>query len=244
MELSGEVAINVPRERVWAALNDAAVLRQCIPGCEEVVDESPTERRARVMVKLGPVRARFNGRVTLSEVEAPQRCVMGFEGSGGAAGMASGRSQVELHEEGGGTRLTYTVKAAIGGKLGQIGGRMIDASAKQLADQFFTALRAHVAPASVSVAVGDGSGATVEPDAQGAAVPGVVAPRDPLDAVAPVAPVAAFAAGAPTPRPAAARPQPSRAAAEPAVSESTRVLWFALGVVSTAIGVWLGHTLL
>lgn len=146
MELNGEVAIPAPRERVWAALNDASVLQACIPGCEEVVDESPTVRKARVMVKVGPVRARFHGTVTLSEVDAPGRCVMGFEGSGGAAGMASGRSQVELHAQGEATRLTYTVKAAVGGKLGQIGGRMIDASAKQLADQFFEALRLHLSP--------------------------------------------------------------------------------------------------
>lgn len=146
MELNGEVAIPAPRERVWAALNDASVLQACIPGCEEVVDESPTVRKARVMVKVGPVRARFHGTVTLSEVDAPSRCVMGFEGSGGAAGMASGRSQVELHAQGEDTRLTYTVKAAVGGKLGQIGGRMIDASAKQLADQFFEALRQHLSP--------------------------------------------------------------------------------------------------
>ena len=150
MELVGEVAIPAPRERVWQALNDPAVLQACIPGCEELVDESPTVRKARVMVKVGPVRARFSGRMTLTEVDAPQRCVMGFEGSGGAAGMASGHSQVELHEQDGGTRLTYTVKASVAGKLGQIGGRMIDASARQLADQFFAALRAHLSPEAVS----------------------------------------------------------------------------------------------
>jgi carbon monoxide dehydrogenase subunit G len=146
MELNAEVTINAPRERVWAALNDASALQACIPGCEEVADESPTVRRARVLVKVGPVRARFNGKVTLSDVEAPVRCVMSFEGSGGAAGMASGRSQIELHQTDEGTRLAYTVKASVGGKLGQVGGRMIDAAAKQLADQFFEALRSHLAP--------------------------------------------------------------------------------------------------
>lgn len=168
MELNGEVAIPAPRERVWAALNDARVLQACIPGCEEVVDESPTVRKARVMVKVGPVRARFHGTVTLSEVDAPGRCVMGFEGSGGAAGMASGRSQVELHAQGEDTRLTYTVKAAVGGKLGQIGGRMIDASAKQLADQFFEALRLHLSPrepAAVPPAEAHAEAAAPEPAA-------------------------------------------------------------------------------
>lgn len=149
MELTGEIIIDAPRESVWSALNDASTLQACIPGCEEVIDESPTVRRARVMIKVGPVRARFNGRVTLSEVEPPCRCVMSFEGSGGAAGMASGKSQVELHETPEGTRLAYTVKASVGGKLGQIGGRMIDASAKQLADQFFVALAAQLRPLPV-----------------------------------------------------------------------------------------------
>ncbi len=147
MELQGDITINAPRAQVWAALNDAATLQACIPGCESVVDESPDVRLVKLMVKMGPVRARFAGRVTVSEVRVAEGCVMAFEGSGGAAGMASGRSQVALHDAGEGTRLTYTVKASVGGKLGQIGGRMMDASAKQLADQFFGALQAKLAPA-------------------------------------------------------------------------------------------------
>jgi carbon monoxide dehydrogenase subunit G len=148
MQLNGEIIIEAPRERVWWALNDSTVLQLCIPGCEQVTDESATVRLLRLMVKMGPVRARFEGRITLSEVEPPHRCVLAFEGSGGAAGMASGQSRVELLDQEGGTRLTYTVKAAVGGKLGQVGGRMIDASARQLADQFFAALQRHVAPAA------------------------------------------------------------------------------------------------
>jgi carbon monoxide dehydrogenase subunit G len=179
MDLAGEVAIPASRERVWQALNDPAVLRACIPGCEELVDESPTVRRARVLVKMGPVRARFDGRMTLSEVEAPQRCVLGFEGSGGAAGIASGRSQVELHEEGAATRITYAVKAAVGGKLGQIGGRMIDASARQLADQFFDALRRQLTPPEEPAAVAPSLAHPV------ASVPPVLAlPPEPGDPVA------------------------------------------------------------
>jgi len=213
MELNGEVVMNAPRERVWAALNNAAVLQACIPGCEEVVDESSTVRHARVMVKVGPVRARFNGRVTLSEVDAPQRCVMGFEGSGGAAGMASGRSQVHLHEDGDGTRLTYTVKASVGGKLGQIGGRMMDASAKQLADQFFEALRTQLAPPAIA-----------SPEALAAESAAAISP--------------ASSSGALT-----AAPRPLTAAPAPAAGEASRVLWFLLGVASTALGVWLGARL-
>jgi hypothetical protein len=209
MELVGEVAIPASRERVWDALNDRAVLQSCIPGCEELVDESPTVRKARVMVKVGPVRARFNGRMTLTESEAPQRCVLGFEGSGGAAGMASGRSQVELHEDGGGTRLTYAVKAAVGGRLGQIGGRMIDASAKQLADQFFDALRAHLAPAAAPAVRSDAGSAI------GRLPVAASSTNSSLAVAVPVAPA----------------------------GDASRVLWFLLGVGSTALGVVLGKVL-
>ena len=150
MELTGAVVMEATRDQVWDALNDVSVLQACIPGCEEVTNDSDTVRRARVMVKLGPVRARFSGTLTLSEVVIPERCLMRFEGSGGAAGMASGRSQVELIEENGLTRVTYTVQASVGGKLGQIGGRLLDASARQLADQFFAALRERLANTAVT----------------------------------------------------------------------------------------------
>lgn len=214
MELTGQVAINASRERVWAALNDAVVLQACIPGCEELVDESATVRQARVMVKLGPVRARFRGKVTLSDVVPPERCVIGFEGSGGAAGMASGRSQVELHEDGGTTRLAYSVKAALGGKLGQIGGRMIDASAKQLADQFFEALRAQIAQPQEQQA------------SMAAAVQGLPEAGDKSPASVPVA---AVERGAPI--------------CHASMLNRIRIQWFALGGASMACGVWLGKVL-
>jgi len=230
MELTGAVVMEAKRAQVWDALNDAAVLQACIPGCEEVVNESDTVRRARVMIKLGPVRARFNGTLTLSEVVAPERCLMSFEGSGGAAGMASGRSQVELIEEGGQTRVTYTVQASVGGKLGQIGGRLLDASARQLADQFFAALRAHLAPTD-EVATILAEAPLPEPSS---------------------APVEASSAH-PSAPPSA---PPSRLLAEshgslravpvessPLAAEFPRVFWFAMGVVSTGFGVWLGSRL-
>lgn len=226
MDLIGEVLMETPRERVWDALNDVTVLQSCIPGCEELVDESPSVRRARVMVKMGPVRARFNGRVTLSEIEPPARCVMSFEGSGGAAGMASGRSQVELHEHPDGTRLTYTVKASVGGKLGQIGGRMMDASAKQLADRFFEALRATLAPPAKAPVLTPAGSAPVP---SSAALP---ADAQTMAAAAPAAAAAPLAYA-----PAAARAVP------PAATEFSRVLWFFLGVGATAFGVWLGAIL-
>ncbi len=220
MELTGEVVMHAPRERVWSALNDAAVLQACIPGCEQVIDESPDVRLVRVMVKMGPVRARFNGRITMSEVDAPKRCVMAFEGSGGAAGMASGRSQVELREEGASTVLTYTVKASVGGKLGQIGGRMMDASAKQLADQFFAALREHLAPAAPLAA-------------------------EAVDIAADTAPH--IAASAATQAAAAVTAPIGKMAAAPLLhgvgGEVPRLLWFLMGVGATGFGIWIGARL-
>jgi carbon monoxide dehydrogenase subunit G len=139
MELTGDILIAAPRGRVWHALNDPEVLVRSIPGCEEVQQVSPTETQVRVLIRMGPVRARFVGKVLMSEVRVDQGCVLSFEGSGGAAGFAKGRSTVTLADEGAGTRLSYTAEASVGGKLGQIGGRMIDASARQTADRFFEA---------------------------------------------------------------------------------------------------------
>lgn len=139
MELTGDILIGAPREKVWAGLNDPEILTHCIPGCEAMEATSPTERTARVAVKIGPVRARFVGHVRMEDIRVNEGCVLRFQGSGGAAGMAKGHSNVELTDEAGGTRLRYTAQAAIGGKLGQVGGRMIDAASKQMADQFFTA---------------------------------------------------------------------------------------------------------
>ena len=139
MELNGDILIEAPRDRVWRALNDPDVLVRSIPGCEEVRQISATETHVRVAIKLGPVRARFVGKILMSEVRVDEGCVLDFEGSGGAAGFAKGRSTVSLVTEGAATRLRYTAQASVGGKLGQIGGRMIDASAKQTADQFFLA---------------------------------------------------------------------------------------------------------
>lgn len=146
MELHGEQLIRAPRQQVWDALNDPQILAKCIPGCEEMVKLSETETEARLMAKIGPVRARFSGRVRMSDIDAPAGCTLAFEGNGGAAGMAKGQSKVALTAEGDGTRLRYTVEAAVGGKLGQIGGRLIDASAKKMADDFFRAFNEQLAP--------------------------------------------------------------------------------------------------
>jgi carbon monoxide dehydrogenase subunit G len=156
MELTGEVRIAAPREKVWHALNDARTLMACIPGCEEVEITSATVRHVRLLVKAGPVRARFVGTITLNDVHAGSSCVMNFEGSGGTAGMATGKSSVQLRDDGSATLVQYTATASVGGKLGQIGARMLDAAAKQMADQFFKRL---------SQELGDGQALTPVPAA-------------------------------------------------------------------------------
>lgn len=151
MELTGQQRMDAPRQKVWDALNDPVILSRCVPGCEEITKVSESEMQARVLLKIGPVRARFSGRMFMSELRAPASCILNFEGAGGAAGFAKGRSQVSLADDGGGTRLSYTVEASVGGKLGQIGGRLIDSSAKKMADEFFTAFNAALSDPDLGV---------------------------------------------------------------------------------------------
>lgn len=137
MDMTGEVRIPAPQERVWAALNDPETLRQAIPGCEELTKISDTELEAAARAKIGPVSARFKGKVTLSDLQPPNGYTLSGEGTGGAAGFAKGQAQVSLRPDGDGTILHYTVKATVGGKLAQIGQRLIDGAAKKMADDFF-----------------------------------------------------------------------------------------------------------
>jgi carbon monoxide dehydrogenase subunit G len=211
MELTGDILIGAPREKVWAGLNDPEILTRCIPGCEAMEATSPTERTARVAVKIGPVRARFVGHVRMEDIRVNEGCVLRFQGSGGAAGMAKGHSNVELTDEAGGTRLRYTAQAAIGGKLGQVGGRMIDAASKQMADQFFTAFNEQMVGVPVVEAV-EAAPAEAAPAAAAAPQP-VFVPRT------------------------VQAPQPA------ASGEGVRVLWFVLGSLSTAFGVWIASLL-
>lgn len=137
MDMTGEYKIAAPRERVWAALNDPDVLRKAIPGCEELNKLSDTELEATARAKIGPVSAKFKGKVVLSELNSPESYVLTGEGSGGAAGFAKGEAKVVLTSEGDATVLRYTVKATIGGKLAQMGQRLVDGAAKKMADEFF-----------------------------------------------------------------------------------------------------------
>jgi carbon monoxide dehydrogenase subunit G len=137
MDLKGEYRIPAPRDQVWAMLNDPAVLRECIPGCE-TLEGSPGEGfSARVTTKIGPVKATFNGSVSLTNVNPPESYTISGEGKGGVAGFAKGGADVHLAADGTDTVLTYVAKAQVGGKLAQLGSRLIDSTAKKLADQFF-----------------------------------------------------------------------------------------------------------
>ncbi len=144
MDLAGDNRIAAPRDAVWAALNDPEVLKACIPGCEELVKTSDTEFTARVVAKIGPVKAGFGGKVTLSEIDPPNGYTITGEGQGGAAGFAKGGAKVTLEsvEDGTATILHYKVDAQIGGKLAQIGSRLVEGSARKLADEFFAAFAA------------------------------------------------------------------------------------------------------
>lgn len=137
MELSDEIKIDAPRDKVYAALNDPKVLRQCIPGCEELNKVSDTQLEAKVVLKVGPVKARFNGNVILDTDGAPDRFSLMGQASGGAAGHAKGGADVTLAEEGNATILKYAAKAEIGGKLAQLGSRLVQGTAKKLAAKFF-----------------------------------------------------------------------------------------------------------
>jgi len=137
MEMTGEYRIPAARERVWQALNDPATLKLCIPGCESLEKVSDTEMTAVARMRVGPVSARFSGKVTLSEIDPPNGYRITGEGQGGAAGFAKGGAAVKLTGEGAETVLTYTAEAQVGGKLAQIGSRLIDGAAKKMADEFF-----------------------------------------------------------------------------------------------------------
>lgn len=149
MDLADGIIINAPKSRVYAALNDPEILRQSIPGCEELIKHSNTELEARVVLKIGPVKARFTGTVTLDTSGAPDAFSLTGQGNGGAAGHAKGGADVILTEENGVTTLRYTARADIGGKLAQLGSRLIQSTAKKLAAQFFTNFQQAVAPAEV-----------------------------------------------------------------------------------------------
>ncbi len=137
MDMTGERRIPAPRQTVWEALNDPEVLKASIPGCESLEKLADDQMKATAAVKVGPISARFSGKVLLSDIDPPNGYRISGEGQGGAAGFAKGGANVGLKDDGADTLLSYKVNAQVGGKLAQLGGRLIDASAKQMADAFF-----------------------------------------------------------------------------------------------------------
>ena len=150
MDIKGEERIPVPIQTVWEGLNSTDILLQAIPGCESIERTGENELQAKVMIKLGPVTARFSGKVSMSEIRPLEGYTLNFEGSGGAAGFAKGSAEIRLQDEGDQTLLTYNAKASIGGKLGQLGSRLIEGSAKKLSAEFFSAFAKAVGPAQAS----------------------------------------------------------------------------------------------
>jgi carbon monoxide dehydrogenase subunit G len=150
MEMKGSRVVPTDVDATWRALNDPEVLRACIPGCESIDRVSDTEYGVAMTARVGPVSAKFTGRLLLADIAAPRSYTLKFEGQGGAAGFANGTAKVELSPADDGTRIDYTVKAQVGGKLAQIGSRLIDGAAAKVADDFFArfAERAGNSPSS------------------------------------------------------------------------------------------------
>jgi carbon monoxide dehydrogenase subunit G len=154
MEMKGSRVVPTDVDTTWRALNDPEVLRACIPGCESIDRVSDTEYRVAMTARVGPVSAKFTGRLLLAEIVAPRSYTLKFEGQGGAAGFANGAAKVELSPVDGGTRIDYVVNAQVGGKLAQIGSRLIDGAAAKVADDFFARFvaRAGGSPATMAEA--------------------------------------------------------------------------------------------
>ena len=148
MTMNGEYQLPAPQQTVWEKLNDPEVLKACIPGCESLEKTSDTGFQAVATIKIGPVKARFKGAVTLSDLDPPNGYKISGQGEGGVAGFAKGGATVKLSPKDGGTLLTYDVEAQIGGKLAQLGQRLINGAAKKVADDFFQNFVAAVSPKS------------------------------------------------------------------------------------------------
>jgi carbon monoxide dehydrogenase subunit G len=171
MEMSGEQRIPLPQQRVWEALNDPEVLKACIPGCESIDRVSENEYKVAMTAAIGPVKAKFSGKLVLADMNPPNSYSLAFEGSGGAAGFGKGSAQVSLIPEAGGTLLSYKATASVGGKLAQIGSRLIDGVARKMADDFFIRFNKTVAPGAESKAP-QSAESIAAPIAHRASVPG------------------------------------------------------------------------
>lgn len=177
MHIAGTQHILAPRAAVWEALNDPAVLKRCLPGCESAERDGPDAFKVVVAAAVGPLRAKFNGTLRMTQVQAPASCVMVFEGQGGAVGFGKGTASVELREQGSQTDLDYTAQAQVGGKLAQIGSRLIDSVATKMSDDFFKAFVQQFAPVNdADAAAGAQPAAASTMPAAAASGPGAASP--------------------------------------------------------------------
>jgi carbon monoxide dehydrogenase subunit G len=179
MDLAGEYRIEAPRDAVWQALNDPDILKQCIPGCQEIDKESDTAFSARVKSKIGPVSATFKGKVTLSDLDPPNGYTISGEGQGGVAGFAKGGARVTLEEDGSATLLRYTADGQVGGKLAQVGARLVEGTAKKVADDFFTRFNELVSEQAASQPAAEPTAATPEPAVESPAAAPFPTPTSP-----------------------------------------------------------------
>jgi uncharacterized protein len=145
MEMTGEQLVPASQQDTWNALNDPEILKACVPGCEAIDPLAQNEFQVAMVARVGPVSAKFKGKLSLSDLDPPNSYSIAFEGQGGAAGFGKGSARVTLAPQEGGTRLGYTVNASVGGKLAQIGSRLVDAAARKIADDFFKAFNDKVA---------------------------------------------------------------------------------------------------
>ena len=172
MQITGSNIIAAPGDVVWSALNDPDVLRRCLPGCESVERTGPEDFRIVMTASVGPLKAKFNGKLRMTDATPPTGCVLHFEGQGGPMGFGKGTSTVALRPVPEGTELTYTAEAQVGGKIAQVGSRLIDSVARKMSDDFFKAFRNQVAPPPAAATP---AAAPADVPAAGAAAPVAVA---------------------------------------------------------------------
>lgn len=194
MEMNGEQRIPATQQQTWEALNDPEVLKACVPGCESIEKLSDTDFQVLMMARVGPVSAKFKGKLTLSDLDPPNAYSIAFEGQGGVAGFGKGGAKVRLEAAGEETVLRYDVKASVGGKLAQIGSRLVDAAAKKIANEFFNAFNEHMAAQSGGAQTHGGGGG--ETHAAGEEHHPEPVPRDPDLPTISTSGAAFFAAGA------------------------------------------------
>lgn len=220
MKLNGTRQLNGSREEVWAKLNDPEVLQRCIPGCESLEMVSPTELKATVALKIGPMNARFKGDVNLTNLNPPESYRIEGSGSGGVAGRASGGADVRLDEIDGGTELSYDVDATVSGKIAQLGQRLIDATAVQLSNKFFDAFAREFEPTDAPDVAGDADAAGGHPASAAAAA-----------ATAGVTTKAQTSAGGPGGGAASTSGGGSRSVR----AQKSNVLWYSAGAIALAL---------